>query len=364
MLDIENKVQSILISSLNKKIYSGAAVGVSRYIGEGIYNRSITYTGCTEAWQYRFPVNKKTIFDLASLTKPLSTVLSLLQLISEGKIEWNETLDSLLSKKVDQDKEGITLSHLLSHSSGLPAYKAYYKKVTKSNFNQAKKKINRWILQEDLENSPGKRQIYSDLGFILLGTIIEEKTGGSLAQFWQQKIATPLRVKKRLHFLPSDMIEADECVATVNRYKYRQKKVGLVHDENCRAMGGVSGHAGLFGTCEGVLSLCEKIMTQYGNPAECDVVKNATLRKALKKENDCRWAAGFDTPSLFNSLAGDYFSANSFGHLGFTGTSFWMDMEREVVIVLLTNRVHMGTSREVINQLRREIHNCIMREIV
>jgi CubicO group peptidase (beta-lactamase class C family) len=141
-------------------------------------------------------------------------------------------------------------------------------------------------------------------------------------------------------------------------------KYSIVHDENSRILGGVSGHAGLFGTTEGVLALCENILLQWLSLSSHPSYFNKDLRDALKRNKDEQWTPGFDTPSSTGSSSGKYFSGCSVGHLGFTGTSFWIDLEKSIVIVLLTNRVFFGNENNKIREFRPVVHDLIMKRLL
>jgi len=363
MISVGKEAKKYIITSLNNKLFSGAAVGFSKYDNSGDFKRCLTYDGFTENIEKQYPVKRDIFFDLASLTKPLTTVLCILNLISEGKIHWQERLSSLLSQRVNQNKTDITLYQLLTHSSGFPAYRPYYKKLKQYHYNKAKKKIIDCILDEKLEYLPGRKTIYSDLGYILLGHIIESKTGEKIDEFWERTIAKSFHLKKKILYLKNSVLGPDKCVATSIGSSASQPVTGIVNDDNCRVMGGIAGHAGLFGTLEGVLSICEKLFKQYENICVYDTYANSVLREALSRRSESSWVCGFDTPSIYNSVAGQYFSRKSFGHLGYTGTSFWIDMKKGIIVVVLTNRVYMKTSKERMNQFRRVIHNKIMKGI-
>ena len=142
-----------------------------------------------------------------------------------------------------------------------------------------------------------------------------------------------------------------------------KKLYGIVHDDNCRVLGGVAGHAGLFGTIDGVLSLCENILTGYNDQSTHPSFSNDNLRIVLEKQKNSSWTLGFDTPSPAASSSGRYFSKLSVGHLGFTGTSFWIDLQRGVCIVFLSNRTFFDGENERFKKVRPIVHDSIMQEI-
>lgn len=361
MIPVNKRIKEYILSALNNEMFSGVAVGISTLTKSGNFERFLTYAGFTESVKLKYPINKDILFDLASLTKPLATVLCTLNLINEGIVDWREKLDSLLCGNVDQRKKEITLYHLLSHSSGLPAYKPYYERIRHGDYTLGQQQIINFILKEHLERRPGQTRKYSDLGYILLGHIIEKKSGERFDEFWKRKIADPFHLNKKLIFLKNRDLGAEQCVATSVDPVSLKPVCGIVNDDNCRIMGGVAGHAGLFGTLDGVVSICEEIVKEYKDLSSCGAYTNSILRKALTRKSHSTWLCGFDTPSVQNSSAGQYFSKKSVGHLGYTGTSFWVDMEKGIIVVVLTNRVYMKTSKERMNNFRKTIHNIIMK---
>ncbi len=335
---------------------------------------------CASVWiSYRFhskkqklllhygSVNNRSIdscvfFDLASLTKPLATTLAVLCLIKEKKIGFNDTLISLLKSTIPNDKIEITLDQLLNHSSGLAAHKPFFKELRGFTPNNNKKILSR-ILQELLQNKPGEKQEYSDLGFILLGIIVETQSGLPLNEFVEEKVLGPLNLNRELFFLKGNKRDKNKRFAPTEQCSWRNKHLcGQVHDDNTYAVGGVSGQAGLFGNINGVASLVEFLIEILQEKKEHPFFKRKDLQQAVIRKSDIgSWGLGFDTPSSYGSSSGRYFSKNSFGHLGFTGTSFWVDMEKEVSIVLLTNRVNPDRDNIKIRKFRPVFHDIIMK---
>ncbi len=360
----EKEIKRHIVTSLNKRIFSGAAVGFSKREKGGKFKRFTTYCGHTASDIFsKDEVKKETLFDLASLTKPLVTTLCILHLLYKGTIQWNEKLNSLLSKDVGADKTEITLHQLLSHSAGLPAHRPYHKYLKTFDAHLVKEAMIQRILNEPTVYLPGSKNIYSDLGYILLGNIIEIKTGRALNEFWREIIAGPLDLQKDLLFLKNKDVGPEKCVATILDKHSSRPVYGIVNDDNCRIIGGVSGHAGLYGTLRGVLSICELLLNQCEERVSFQAYSNAYLIKALTRLPQTTWVCGFDTPSSENSVTGKYFSESSFGHLGYTGTSFWIDREKKVIVAVLTNRVYMKTTKEQMNNFRKNIHDRIMEGI-
>ncbi|WP_300459047.1 serine hydrolase domain-containing protein [Desulfobacula sp.] len=312
-------------------------------------------------------MRKDHIFDLASLTKPLATALAISKLIEWHQVSLDQTLGSILTEFKSTEKTNITIDMLLRHTSGFPAHKEYFKKIIPANKNP-NQYLRHLLVHEVLENKIDTCQVYSDLGFMVLSWIIETITGQRLDRFVSDQVYTPLEIedlffidlnqkKDRFHPYAQKMVATQQCPWR------RRLLVGEVDDENAWAVGGIQGHAGLFGGAGGIYTLCCEILNAVQNTPTTvlapDIIKRFVVRK-----NHGDMVAGFDTPSKENSASGRYFSTLSLGHLGFTGTSFWIDPETSVIIVLLTNRGHPLRSNEGINIFRPQLHDLIYSELM
>ncbi len=327
----------------------------------------------------RRPATLDTIFDLASLTKPLATTLAILLLIQDKKLHFDDRVRQFLPGFKGAQKSIITVRHLLTHASGLPAWQPYFERIIDEEqmrgggflgTHQAREWVYTHIQHEPLAATPGERAVYSDLGFILLGAIVERLSGMALDQYCQQHIFDPLGlhltafVNLEKHdqnplFLPGHFAATERC-------SWRKRVVcGEVHDDNAYAMGGVAGHAGVFSTVDDVdrLVIC-LVDCYYGKH---DFLPPALLQACWTCDNSVpgsTWALGWDTPSPQQSSAGDLFSPHSVGHLGFTGTSVWIDLDRHVHIILLTNRVHPQRDNTAIQAFRPRFHTAVMQVIL
>ncbi|MDO9042702.1 MAG: serine hydrolase [Desulfocapsaceae bacterium] len=356
---LSQRLYTIFSYALDKKVFPGAAIGISLWNGNN-YDRNIYYYGLAQTYPETIKLTKDTFFDLASLTKVLTTIPALLSLMEEKKISWNLNLAKIFQDEIPKDKSQITIKNLMSHCSGLPAHNEYYNQLLKQTDIEKRKLLFTWILQEKLIYMPGTDVVYSDLGFILLGFIIEKISGKSLDEYVKEKIYKPLLLQNKLVFAQKE--KREYFYAATEKCPWTGKMLsGMVHDDNCRAMGGVAGHAGLFGTIEGVVQWCEHLLSQVKGRSNHPSYGNENLRKAVTKEGRFGWTSGFDTPSVTGSSSGQFFSASSFGHLGFTGTSFWIDPQKELLVVLLTNRVHPSKKNELIKKFRPFFHNTVMR---
>jgi len=357
-------IKEVCRKGLSDGVFSGVSAAVSVYKNE-VYNRGSFSGGWTRFDKYGALVQKETLFDLASLTKPLCTTLCVIHLINQGKLRWNQYY---LSKEYSLEKSKIEIQHLLNHSSGLPSYRPYFKEFlpeySRDNITLLVKKI----YKEPLEYPTGSICLYSDLGFILLGALIERSTRTELDAVFRKHITDPLDISSSLCFLPpgEKIIINKRLIAATENCGWRNKQLhGEVHDENSWLMGGVTGHAGLFGNIEGVMTLCEHILDIWKDRAIHPAIPSTLLQRALEtKHSKGGWCLGFDTPSLGYSSSGRHFSPQSIGHLGFSGTSFWIDPEKDIIIVLLTNRIYPTRNNTKIRQYRPFFHDYLMENII
>lgn len=304
------------------------------------------------------------IFDLASLTKPLATTLAISKLIEHKKIRLDQKIGSILKPFAQTSKAKITVDMLLRHTSGLPAYTEYYKKMVGQK-KISKEYLRQLLVDQALENPINSCQVYSDPGFMILSWIIEEVSGQRLDEFVRENIYVPLGIH-HLFFVDlnsskpgSDFFK--KRFAASQYCPWRGKLlVGEVDDDNAWAAGGIEGHAGLFGDALSVFALCCELLKILQN-RQAKVLDSSILQKLIQKDpvHPYDMVAGFDTPSKLKSSAGQFFSKASIGHLGFTGTSFWIDPEAALTVILLSNRVHPLRSIEGIKEFRPRLHDLI-----
>lgn len=360
---LNKKLVAVVGKGLEDKVFCGISAGIS--VGhKGDRLRALASSGMTRSDHLGKAVEQTTLFDLASLTKPLSTVLCTLHLIDQGVLGWCDPLD----ESFPTEKQVIEVRHLLRHASGLPAYKPYFQQFAARQSPENKAKLLDRIATEPLAYPTGSTALYSDLGFILLGNLIEQRAGMGLNRLFLEQIALPLGLANQLLFLPIGGHgggDRFDDVAATEQCGWRQSTMqGEVHDEHCWLMGGVAGHAGLFGTIGAVMTLCELLLDIWKGYATHPAFRSELLCRALTDKNpQSGWCLGFDTPTPGNSSSGHYFSPASVGHLGFSGTSFWIDPEKEVVAVLLTNRIHPSRDNEQIRSYRPFFHDQLMETI-
>ncbi|MGI9537869.1 MAG: serine hydrolase domain-containing protein [Desulfocapsaceae bacterium] len=329
--------------------------------------REDTFTDCfinvgTAGINDEHEVDKKTVFDLASLTKPFVTLPAVLHLIDQGKISWDEPLDSLLDTSLDDRYSQVDLHSLLCHCSGFTPHRNYWKSLKSMEESQKKQWLLDYIIDEGLQYETGRGHLYSDVGYILLGYVVENKSGIGLDHYWRDNIAEPAGVEETLFFsTQADKKNLRGWVQTGHCRWTRRPLIGLVHDDNCRALGGVAGHAGLFGSSEGVLRLCKEYLNIYHNRQSRLPISVETFKRAFTQVGESEWSCGFNLPSPAGSSSGRYFSKKSLGHLGFTGVSFWIDVDKQLLVSLLTNRVRMGVDATGIKEARPVLHDLVVR---
>jgi CubicO group peptidase (beta-lactamase class C family) len=354
-------------------IVGGAAPGAALAVGR--YGRLVRLQGYgTLDRRAGFPaVTDSTIYDVASMTKVVATTTALMMLVDDGALRLDDPVGlHLVEWRGSPAKEAVTIRNLLQHDSGLPAYGPLWREL------RGREQYRRRIAAMSLEQPPGARTVYSDYGVILLGLIAEQASGQPLDAFLQERLFRPLgmrdtgfnplvgdeaaeaegeAVPEPAHRLLS-RIAPTEIDATFRRRHIR----GEVHDENAWALGGVAGHAGLFSTARD-LAVFAQLMLNRGEYGGRRYIRAETVDAFTRRyREDSSRALGWDTPEGANS-AGAYFSAGSYGHTGFTGTSIWIDPERQLFVILLTNRVNPTRDNQRHVSLRREVADAVQQSI-
>jgi len=369
-------IQAALLSAVDDGVFPGAQLAV-RLRGE---LQCVIVAGQLSSEPPGLPV-QPTIYDLASLTKPLATVTSVLLLIQRAKVSLGDSVQKIVTELEGTPIGQATVRELLTHRSGLPGWRPLYERLDARGMvpglpvgdQTAKQHVLKMIRDEPLIYVRGERCVYSDLGFMLLGFLVERLSGMVLDRWCEDAIVRPLRADPMM-FCPAtggaqlDLIRPIvdiSRIAPTEQDEWRNRLLhGEVHDENAAAMGGVAGHAGLFGTAESVLAVSGAWLRGYhGRESilEGELVRQFTTRQESAARSS--WALGWDTPSAPSS-SGSCFSEQSFGHLGYTGTSLWIDPLCELEVVLLSNRVHPSRRNEKIKVFRPWIHDLIYREFV
>lgn len=349
---LQERLNQLIQRFILRRSFPGASLAVG-YRGDLLIHQG--YGRLTYGSKYPL-VKPDTIYDLASLTKVVSTTTLAMQALDRGDLDLEEKLSRFCPEFLDRNKEKITFRHLLSHSAGFPAHHPLYRNTC------GKREYLKKILQMPLEYEPGKQSRYSDLGFILLGIILEKINGQSLDHLARENIFSPLGMNQT-SFRPNPSLQS-RIAPTENDPWRRRVLRGEVHDENAFALGGVAAHAGLFGTAEDLAIFCQAFLNG-GVYDHWRIVKRNTVEQFTRRQlhlSDSSRALGWDTPTR-GSSAGNKLSRRSFGHTGFTGTSLWIDPRRNLFIVFLTNRVHPSRENNAIQLARRQVANTIVEAI-
>lgn len=349
---------AVIDSAIHEKIFPGAQIVIVKN-GDIAENKGFGYHTYDNKSP---PVTPESIYDLASLTKVLVTTPVFMKLASRKQISLNHTVSQYYPVFIGGEKEKVTLKHLIIHSSGLPGYMEFFRDST----IQTREDVINKILQQKLEYAPGTDFIYSDLGIMLLGAIIEKVSGSTLEILANNSIYKPLGMSST--FFNPDSSILSKIVPTEYDSTFRKRLVhGEVHDENAWIMGGVAPHAGLFSTAMDIAKFAQ-LFVNSGNWNGSRLFSSHQIKKYTRRQNlpvGSDRALGWDTPSQNGkSSAGDYFSTSSFGHLGFTGTSLWIAPDENIIVILLTNRVHPTREKEGMYQVRRRFHTEVMNALL
>lgn len=357
--DIHISLEKLVGVNIKNHVFSACSVGVlDARKGKGV-KAVFNYGSC--GGTSTSLVDNKTVFDLASLTKPLVTTLSILSLVESGVIQLSDKITKYLELEGDGTTD-IKIEHLMEHTSGLAAHYEYFRSLLPFDEEVRGSQLFSYIQKEDLLTKPGAMEAYSDLGYILLGKLVENLSGNKLSDYWEKEIMCPLGIEKALYFAKNRDLSGIVFPTTGSCVWTNMELSGLVHDDNCRSIGGVAGHAGLFGTTKGLLTLIEILFKMYEKSYSHPSFSFDAVKKRLEGEHG-RFVLGFDTPTGDTPSSGKYFSRRTLGHLGFTGTSFWMDCSQKIAIVVLTNRVMCGEDLTGIRQFRPAVHDLIMKKL-
>ncbi|MCY4486554.1 MAG: serine hydrolase [Deltaproteobacteria bacterium] len=436
-----------LDATCRRGVSEGVAPGIVMLVGnshEILFHRAY---GSRALVPTRLPMLPDTVFDVASLTKPIATTTAMMLLARDGRVRLDDPVSAVVPEFSEGAKSAVTFRQLLNHTSGLPAWKPYYEaaphvvpapltsgtvpvsgsvrpvpgsahpvsgipakaavskpmrhsppessfpRKRESRGGEAGKRFSSappppldsrfrgnddsegWrhrVHAEPLVAAPGDKACYSDLGFILLGEAVERLTGTSLDRFCGDEIFGPLGLSATF-FVDLDASchrarpSAVHTLAATEDCPWRGRILcGDVHDDNAFAMGGVAGHAGLFSSAPDIHRFL-RFLGRCREDGEPDFLPGAIVREFLEAERPLpgqTHVLGWDTPSPRGSSSGARFSARTVGHLGFTGTSMWWDMERDVHVILLTNRVHPSRDNDAIREFRPRVHDAAMEALV
>jgi CubicO group peptidase (beta-lactamase class C family) len=316
----------------------------------------------------KLPMFRDTLFDVASITKAVVTSVIAMREVGGGRLALELPVAELLPEFEGADRAGVTVRQLLSHSAGLPAYRPFWKQAAEAA--SERRAVSLLAAREPLDYTPGARAVYSDLGFIVLGWLLERLTGERLDVLARKQIAAPLALAATTFMSLSDpeqraRVLGDRSIAATQLCPERHRVlIGEVDDLNAMAMGGVAGHAGLFSTAEDLAQIASALCRSWrgddagaGALVHRDVVRTFWSPSGIAGST---WRLGWDGPAAANSQAGTRFSRDGVGHLGFTGCSLWIDPARERWIVMLSNRVHPAIpSNDRFKRFRPMLHDAI-----
>lgn len=345
---MDKEVHKFLQQEIEKQHIPGAVLQV-RHDDEILLEEAYGYRS---VYPEKEPMQKNTIFDLASLTKVIATLPIYLKLVDEGIIRLEDKVTRFLPSFGGHGKENITLRQLLTHSSGLQAHAGFV-----ANDIKHKEALIAFLNDEKLVYQSDNDVVYSDVGYALLSIIAEEITGISFDLLVQEEVFQKLDMRETTFnpVFPVSRFAATEYDEHLHKYKR-----GTVHDENAFIIGGVSGHAGLFSTISDIGNFAQMIVNDgvfKGKRFLSDDAIRISKRNYTPFSTMYR-GIGWELNGAYAASCGDYFSTESFGHTGFTGTSIWFDPKVDLVVTFLTNRVHFGRSNHMLS-LRPRLHNII-----
>lgn len=348
-------IDMIMQHAIDDSVFPGGVVGVMRN-GALVWQEAYGYHDYSKTKAVR----PNDVFDMASITKIKATTAAIMKLVNDGLLSLDDPVHEFIPEFDTEEKRKITIRHFLLHTSGLPAYRIYVDKLrTRDELIEA-------VRNEPLINPPGEEYIYSDLGFILLAEIIEEVTGKRIDQYLQDEFYEPMDMRSTT-FNPlekgadfTQRIPPTEIDTVYNRGLVHKK----VHDERAYFMDGISGHAGLFSNVQDMSKFFFMLLNDgvYGGVRYLspEIINQFTTKQSPINQR----GLGFDRKSEDFSTAGTLTSNNSYGHTGFTGTSFWVDPEENLAIIILTNRTFPNRSYgSRISEIRAEIADTVMRSI-
>jgi CubicO group peptidase (beta-lactamase class C family) len=347
-----NDVDRVINKAIEDEAFPGAVVLVWKD-GKTIYDEAYgNYTYDESSTK----VKSNTIFDLASVTKVVATTTATMICYDRNLFSLDDIVIKYIPEFGVNGKENITIKNLLLHNSGLPAWKKFYGRNLKYD------DVMKEIYTSELEYKNGEKTVYSDLGIITLGKIIEKVSGKTLDVFCRDEIFIPLNMESTF-YNPNDSLKIFCAPTEVDNYWRMKTLQGEVHDETCAMLIGVAGHAGLFSTAEDI-SILMSVLMNMGKLGQIQFIKQSTIELFTKRYSaKSSRALGWDTKSDSGTLAGKYFSKNSFGHTGYTGTSIWADPNRNLFVVFLTNRVYPTRENTKIQKVRPQLHNAVIKSL-
>lgn len=344
-----------LRATLDRAVVDSAFPGA--FVIVGTHDRILAQYGAGHLDWSPSPVpNDSSIWDMASLTKVIATTSSLMQLVEQHRVELDAPVQRYLPTWTGPNKEKVTVRDLLTHSSGLPAWRPLYKEASDAASAMA------LAYATPLDTFPGIRMVYSDIGGILMGEIVRAVSGERIDQYFATHIAVPLKLHESTFLPPASLLPR---IAPTEVDPWRQRHLrGEVHDENAAMLGGVSGHAGLFSSARDLARVAQLYLS-HGALDGVRIWKPQTIVQftTVRDSTFSNRALGWETPTGTNS-AGHLMKRPAFGHTGFTGTSIWIDPAHDFFVVLLTNRVNPTRANNKITAVRQAVADSVMTYLV
>jgi CubicO group peptidase (beta-lactamase class C family) len=343
-------VDSLVLDQIARGAFPGAQLLVQRH-GKILHARNfgkLTYQPLSPL------VTSETMYDLASVSKVVATTTAAMKLFDEGRLALDAKVAEYLPEFAQNGKKDVTIRNLLLHNSGLPAFRLFYR------FCKNDAEVVDSVMATRLEYPTGSKTIYSDLGMITLAKVIERITGSTLDEYARREFFEPLGMTHTM-YNPPDLLKP-YTAPTENDTYWRMRVVqGAVHDETAAMLNGVAGHAGLFSTASD-LAIFAQMLLDGGEHDGRRFIKQSTIEMFThRQERGSSRGLGWDSPSSTGSSAGRYFSARSFGHTGFTGTSIWIDPDADMFVIFLTNRVYPTRENKKLISFRPVLHDAVRR---
>ncbi|MCH9655202.1 MAG: DUF1343 domain-containing protein [Planctomycetes bacterium] len=334
-------IDFVIQRGLDRNSMPGAVVLVG-YKGKIVFRKAYGYR---QIQPEKVAMTADTVFDMASLTKPIATATSVMQLVEQGQLKLNDPVSQHIPEFAENGKQAVTVYQLLTHQGGLIPDNSM------KDYRDGPEKAMQRIYALKLYYEPGTRFVYTDVGFILLAEIVKRVSGQSIHEFSSKNIFQPLGMKET-GYLPAP--ELRKRAATTQQREKRWMQ-GEVHDPRAYALDGVAGHAGLFSTAED-LAIYAQAMLAKGSYQGVRILKPETVKLMTRSYPvaDVKRGLGWDKLSRYSSNRGDFFSSQAFGHGGFTGTSLWVDPAQDLFVIFLSNRVHPN-GKGAINSLAGRI---------
>jgi len=347
--------------------------GMACLVGQGgelLYKKSF---GCRSLEPEVSPLENEMVFDVASLTKALVSTTLCMKLVEKGRQDIDKPVANYLQSFGTLGKSAIKVRNLLNHSSGFEAHRKFYLDLEKAHKRDrqgilksrgAQEFVRNELFRSSLEYETGSKSVYSDLGFLLLGNLLELLWhSDGIEEVARREIFQPLGLRATGYInLQKGQLPNEDVLVPCNHCPWRENLIcGEVQDENCWALGGVAAHAGMFSNLEDVFRMSQALLdSSYGRGNFVDTRVVNSFWKRDESVADSTWALGWDTPTEGKSSSGKYFSPGSVGHLAYTGCSLWIDVPREIIVVLLTNRLHPKDGNKSIREFRPLFHDLVM----